>query len=82
MVLLLVYGSDAIAGVANFVMRRDFEGIMFDGPGWRKSGWQWREFANALLAANGLPQPDGQLDGRDVLLRSLSVQIRLTVAVT
>ena len=26
-----VYGSDAMAGVVNFVMRRDFEGIEFDG---------------------------------------------------
>jgi iron complex outermembrane receptor protein len=26
-----VYGSDAIAGVVNFIMRKDFEGIEFDG---------------------------------------------------
>ena len=26
-----VYGSDALAGVVNFVMRKDFEGIEFDG---------------------------------------------------
>ncbi|HSC18575.1 MAG TPA: TonB-dependent receptor [Rhizomicrobium sp.] len=26
-----VYGSDAVAGVVNFIMRRDFEGIEFDG---------------------------------------------------
>ncbi|HTW35984.1 MAG TPA: TonB-dependent receptor [Rhizomicrobium sp.] len=26
-----VYGSDAMAGVVNFVMRKDFEGIEFDG---------------------------------------------------
>ena len=26
-----VYGSDAIAGVVNFVMRKDFEGVEFDG---------------------------------------------------
>ncbi|MBV9905505.1 MAG: TonB-dependent receptor, partial [Alphaproteobacteria bacterium] len=26
-----IYGSDAIAGVVNFVMRKDFEGIEFDG---------------------------------------------------
>ena len=26
-----VYGSDAIAGVINFIMKRDFEGVMVDG---------------------------------------------------
>ena len=26
-----VYGSDAIAGVVNFIMRRNFEGMEFDG---------------------------------------------------
>ncbi len=26
-----VYGSDAIAGVVNFIMRRDFDGVEFDG---------------------------------------------------
>jgi iron complex outermembrane recepter protein len=26
-----VYGSDAIAGVVNFIMRKDFEGVEFDG---------------------------------------------------
>jgi iron complex outermembrane receptor protein len=26
-----VYGSDAVAGVVNFIMKKDFEGIQFDG---------------------------------------------------
>ncbi len=26
-----VYGSDAVAGVVNFIMRKDFEGVEFDG---------------------------------------------------
>ena len=26
-----VYGSDAIAGVVNFIMKRNFEGIQIDG---------------------------------------------------
>ncbi len=26
-----VYGSDAMAGVVNFIMKRDFEGIQIDG---------------------------------------------------
>ena len=26
-----VYGSDAIAGVVNFIMKKDFEGVQIDG---------------------------------------------------
>ena len=26
-----VYGSDAVAGVVNFIMKKDFEGVQFDG---------------------------------------------------
>ncbi|MBT8471187.1 MAG: TonB-dependent receptor plug domain-containing protein, partial [Marinicaulis sp.] len=44
-----VYGSDAIAGVANFIMRRDFEGIMFDGQVGAFQDGNGGEFANALL---------------------------------
>ena len=27
-----VYGSDAIGGVVNFIMKKDFEGVQFDAP--------------------------------------------------
>jgi outer membrane receptor protein involved in Fe transport len=38
-----VYGSDAVAGVVNFIMRRDFEGIEFDG---QYSG-NWHDNSNS-----------------------------------
>ncbi len=62
-----VYGSDALAGVANFIMRRDFEGVEFDGQvGFYQDGNNG-EFANALLGVSGIEAPGGLTDGRDVL---------------
>jgi outer membrane receptor protein involved in Fe transport len=46
-----VYGSDAIAGVVNFIMRKDFEGVEFDGQ-W--TGYQHDNdngFERAIVAA-------------------------------
>ena len=61
-----VYGSDALAGVANFILRRDFEGIMFDGQvGFYQDG-NSNEFANQLLDVNGIERPGSVLDGREV----------------
>ncbi len=61
-----VYGSDALAGVANFILRRDFEGVMLDGQvGFYQDG-NHNDFANALLDANGIERPGGVLDGREV----------------
>ena len=69
-----VYGSDAVAGVVNFIMRRDFEGIEFDG---QYSG-NWHDNTNSVargIVANGLggtnpgtiPQaPNSVFDGEDV----------------
>ncbi|MFL5237809.1 MAG: TonB-dependent receptor plug domain-containing protein, partial [Rhizomicrobium sp.] len=48
-----VYGSDAVAGVVNFIMRRDFEGIEFDG---QYSG-NWHDNSNSFarnIVAQGL----------------------------
>ncbi len=66
-----VYGSDAIAGVVNFIMRRDFEGFEFDGQ-W--TGYQHNnDNAQArAIVANGLggtlpgtiaQAPDSVFDG-------------------
>ncbi|HEX3943760.1 MAG TPA: TonB-dependent receptor [Rhizomicrobium sp.] len=69
-----VYGSDAVAGVVNFIMRRDFEGIEFDG---QYSG-NWHDNTNSFargINAQGLggntpgtvPQAPGSVfDGEDV----------------
>ena len=65
-----IYGSDAIAGVVNFIMNDHFEGIQFD---WNGSGYnhQQHSFVGDLVAGKQLTNP-GQyqvpgnvgLDGR------------------
>jgi outer membrane receptor protein involved in Fe transport len=60
-----VYGSDAIAGVVNFITKRDFEGIEFDV----QSGFNWHDnddaFAQQLAREAGFDVPSGKItDGR------------------
>jgi len=43
-----VYGSDAIAGVVNFIMRKDFEGVEFDGQ------WTGYQHTNDNAFARGI----------------------------
>jgi outer membrane receptor protein involved in Fe transport len=64
-----VYGSDAIAGVVNFITRRDFEGLQLDA----QLGGNWHEnssgFMRERLAAAGDPIPSGTTwDGRTINL--------------
>lgn len=62
-----VYGSDALAGVANFIMRRDFEGFEFDGQvGFYQDGNN-NELINSLLSVNDIDAPPSTLDGRSVM---------------
>jgi iron complex outermembrane recepter protein len=61
-----VYGSDAIAGVVNFILKRNFEGFQIDG----QLGENWHENAQrgiqALQAAKGFGVTSGtRHDGRD-----------------
>ncbi len=61
-----VYGSDAVAGVVNFIMRRDFEGLELDGQvGFFQDGNN-DDFANQLLSNFNVPLPGSELDGRGV----------------
>jgi outer membrane receptor protein involved in Fe transport len=60
-----VYGSDAIAGVVNFILKKNFQGLQFDGH-W---GEDWHQQRNAyiepLLSAQGLTPLSGSIqDGR------------------
>ena len=50
-----VYGSDAIAGVVNFIMKKDFEGVQFDA--------QYGFYQHN----NRLRRPDGAVKLRDVI---------------
>jgi outer membrane receptor protein involved in Fe transport len=60
-----VYGSDALGGVANFILKRDFEGMEF--------GYQWGQQYNnnnddfwaSVLEAGGQPVPGSSWDGRE-----------------
>ena len=61
-----VYGSDAVAGVANFILRRDFEGLELDGQIGAFQDGNNDEFANELLRVSGITAPGAKLDGRNV----------------
>ena len=74
-----VYGSDAVAGVVNFILRKDFEGVEFDG---QYTGYQHNNdntFARGIIAqglggnpANVIPQaPDSIWDGDTVDLNGI-----------
>jgi outer membrane receptor protein involved in Fe transport len=63
-----VYGSDAVAGVANFVLKRDFEGIEVDVQGGFHQAGNENSFFENVLAAGQQPIPDSTIDGRDLNL--------------
>lgn len=48
-----VYGSDAIAGVVNFILRRDFDGIQVRGSaGISDTGYGGNQYASAMAGTN------------------------------
>ena len=51
------YGSDAIAGVVNFVMKRDFEGLEIDGQWGVNQHSQSNDFVQGLLRASNIAIP-------------------------
>lgn len=65
------YGSDAIAGVVNFVMKRDFEGLQIDGNWGVYQHSQHNEFVQSLYGARQVAKPkDDVWDGAS---RDLSI---------
>jgi outer membrane receptor protein involved in Fe transport len=52
-----VYGSDAIAGVVNFIMRKDFEGVEFDGQYGVDQHTNNNSYAQGLYNAAGFTNP-------------------------
>lgn len=61
-----VYGSDAIAGVANFILRRDFEGFEFNGLiGFNQDGNnnETAQFINETTSVDGLNPTGSVTDG-------------------
>jgi iron complex outermembrane recepter protein len=57
------YGSDALAGVVNFKLKRDFEGIEIDQSVGFFQHDQQNGTAQEALALDGLDSPGNQLDG-------------------
>jgi outer membrane receptor protein involved in Fe transport len=61
-----VYGSDAIAGVVNFIMKKNFEGIQFDGQVGESIHHNHNEGIQALARDFGVDPPTGTVkDGRN-----------------
>ena len=58
-----VYGSDAVGGVANFILRRDFEGVELDIQGNFQQTGNNNEFFNNVTAAALQPVPGAIIDG-------------------
>ncbi len=63
-----VYGSDAVAGVVNFITKRNFEGFEFD----YQYGWNENPNSNSFMAdvlqRNGIENPGGVTAGEAGLL--------------
>lgn len=60
-----VYGSDAIAGVVNFIMKKDFQGIQVDGQVGVDQHDNNNSTITPLLQSFGAPDPQGsRLDGQ------------------
>ena len=48
-----VYGSDAVAGVINLILKKDFEGLTFDSQASVTDHWDgWKHDSYAMLGAN------------------------------
>jgi iron complex outermembrane receptor protein len=65
------YGSDAVAGVVNFIMKRNFEGIQLDGQYGLAQHNQHNAYIREQEAAAGITPPTGGI--RDGDKRDLSV---------
>ncbi len=66
-----VYGSDAIGGVANFILKRDFEGveagIQYGASFNSNSDGLWEQ----VLLAGGQPVPGSSTDGEETLVYTM-----------
>ncbi|MEJ0067223.1 MAG: TonB-dependent receptor plug domain-containing protein [Caulobacteraceae bacterium] len=58
------YGSDAVAGVVNFIMKKDFEGVQVDGHWGIDQHTQHNLPAQQALSASGIAVPGDRWDGQ------------------
>lgn len=61
-----VYGSDAVAGVANFILKRDYEGIELDVLGSINQAGNGNSFLNNIARAGGQPVAGSSWDGESL----------------
>jgi iron complex outermembrane receptor protein len=65
------YGSDAVAGVINFIMKKNFEGVQVDGQYGTAQHSQQNSYIQGQESANGFTPPTGSI--RDGGKHDLSV---------
>jgi outer membrane receptor protein involved in Fe transport len=56
-----VYGSDAIAGVVNFVLKKDFEGLQFRGQGGQSAEGDAGNYYGSILAGTNFLDDRGNI---------------------
>ncbi|MEL7312745.1 MAG: TonB-dependent receptor [Pseudomonadota bacterium] len=66
-----VYGSDAIGGVANFILKRDFEGFEFGGQYGLSTNDNDDDFYANILRAGDQPVPGSASDGEEALIYAM-----------
>lgn len=66
-----VYGSDAVAGVINFVLVDDFEGFQVDLQGGFAQNGNGVQPFDQVLAAGGQAIPGGSVDGEELFVSAI-----------
>ena len=59
------YGSDAIAGVVNFILKRDFQGVQVDAQYGFLQHNQHSDYMQGIVSAANLPLPSGSVTDGD-----------------
>lgn len=60
-----VYGSDAVGGVANFILKKDYEGFEIDVQGGFQQTGNSSDFFTSVNQAGGQPLPSAIADGAE-----------------
>ena len=66
-----VYGSDAVGGVANFILRRDFEGVEIDLQGNFQQTGNGNEFFNNVTASAEQEVASPIIDGEEYVITAM-----------
>jgi len=66
-----VYGSDAVGGVANFVLKRDFEGVMLDVQGNFQQTGNGDDFFNSVTASAQQEVASSIIDGEEFIVTGM-----------